>query len=117
IDAGVELECDRCLKPISLPVKADYKLEYITNKDYEAGHAAELTEAELDLSVFNGESLDVDELVREQLLLAVPGHVLCSDDCKGICSNCGKELNLGACDCETKQIDPRWAALKKLSGS
>jgi uncharacterized protein len=47
----------------------------------------------------------------------VPTQVLCRDDCKGLCAKCGANLNLADCDCEDKEIDPRWAELKRLANS
>jgi uncharacterized protein len=115
VDARAEVECDRCLKPVELPVNADFELEYITGSEYESSAVAELTEAEMSVAVFDGEALDVDEIVKEQILLAVPTRMLCREDCKGICPQCGTNRNTGECNCETKEIDPRWAALKDLT--
>jgi uncharacterized protein len=114
VKASILLECDRCLKQLDLPVNADFKLEYITGQEYESGQAAELSEEDLAVSVFDGEVIDIDEVVKEQILLSVPDRVLCRDECKGICSECGADLNLGDCGCQTTEIDPRWAALKNL---
>ena len=114
VDTRAQVECDRCLKPIELPVNADFELEYITGSEYETSAAAELTEAEMSVSVFNGDAIDVDEIVKEQILLAVPTRMLCREDCKGICPQCGVDRNTGECSCETKEIDPRWTALKNL---
>jgi uncharacterized protein len=110
------VECDRCLKQIELPVDADFELEYVTGQTYESTAAtAELTENDLSVSVFDGETIDVDEIVKEQILLAVPTRALCRPDCKGICPECGIDKNTGDCNCETKDVDPRWAALKNLT--
>ena len=114
VDTRAQVECDRCLKLIELPVSGDFELEYITGSEYESSAAAELTEAEMSVSVFNGNAIDVDEIVKEQILLAVPTRMLCREDCKGICPQCGVDRNMGECNCETKEIDPRWAALKNL---
>jgi len=114
IDARVEVECDRCLKALEVPVSAKFALEYITGQQYESTHVAELSTEEMAVSVFDGEAIDVDEIVREQILLAVPDRALCNDYCKGICSNCGTDLNSGNCNCESSEIDPRWEALKKF---
>jgi uncharacterized protein len=103
------------LQAVELPVNADFDLEYITGADYESSEAAELTDAEMSVSVFDGEALDIDEIVKEQILLAVPSHMLCRDDCKGICPECGSDRNTGECSCVTDNIDPRWAALKNLN--
>jgi uncharacterized protein len=115
VDTRAQVECDRCLKLIELPVNADFELEYITGSEYETSAVAELTEAEMSVAVFDGEALDIDEIVKEQILLAVPTRMLCREDCKGICPQCGVDKNTGECNCETKEIDPRWAALKNLN--
>lgn len=114
LTARVLVECDRCLKPVELPVDAKFKLEYVTAEEYRAQQAVELTKEDLDLSVFDGEAIDLDGLVTEELLLAVPDHLLCNNNCKGICPVCGKDRNTVDCNCQTKEIDPRWTGLEKL---
>lgn len=114
LDSCVEVDCDRCLRPIELPVAADFELEYISGSDYEANRNVELTEDLMAISVFDGESIDLDEIVKEQLLLAVPTRSICKEDCKGFCPTCGADKNAGECGCEAREVDPRWAALKDL---
>ncbi len=114
VKANILLECDRCLRQLELPVNADFKLEYVTGNQYESGHDAELSEAEMAVSIFDGETIDIDEVVKEQLVLSVPVRILCQPECKGICAECGADLNLGDCGCQSEKIDPRWAALKNL---
>jgi uncharacterized protein len=114
VETRAQVECDRCLKLVALPVSADFALEYISGSDYESSEAEELTEAEMLISVFDGDAIDVDEIVKEQILLAVPTRMLCREDCKGICPECGTDRNTGECNCVTNDIDPRWAALKNL---
>ena len=82
---------------------------------------AELTEEELSVSVFDGQALDVDEIVKEQILLAVPTRMLCREDCKGICPECGADRNTGECELRSTIRDANcrlpktcWAALKNL---
>ncbi len=115
VETRAQVECDRCLKPVELPVNADFTLEYISDSDYESSQVAELTEEAMSVSVFDGSAIDVDEIVREQILLAVPTRMLCREDCKGICPECGADRNTGECNCVTNDIDPRWAALKNLT--
>ena len=114
VDSCVQVDCDRCLKTIQLPVSSDFSLEYITGVDYEASQAAELTEDVMAVSVFDGETIDLDEIVKEQIFLAVPTRALCKSDCLGICPKCGNDRNAGECGCEQKAVDPRWSALKDL---
>jgi uncharacterized protein len=114
VDSRAQVECDRCLQPVEAPVSADFTLDYITGSEYESSEVAELTEAEMSVAVFDGEGLDVDEIVKEQILLAVPTRMLCREDCKGICPECGIDRNTGECSCVADDIDPRWAALKNF---
>ena len=115
VDTRVQVECDRCLQPVELPVSADFALEYITGSEYESSEAVELTEADLSVAVFDGHGIDVDEIVKEQILLSVPTRMLCRENCKGICPECGTDRNTGDCNCVADDIDPRWAALKNLT--
>ena len=115
IETRAQVECDRCLQQVETPVRADFDLQYITGTEYFSSQAAELTENDLSVSVFDGEAIDVDEIVKEQILLAVPTRMLCRPDCQGICPNCGIDKNTGQCACENDEVDPRWAALKNLT--
>jgi uncharacterized protein len=114
LEAGAQVECDRCLKPLEVDINSDFSLEYITGPDYESSQVAELVDEVMAVAVFDGESIDVDEIVREQLLLAIPTRRLCREDCKGICVTCGNNLNSGECSCKSEYVDPRWAALKNF---
>src|SRR6266481_4406111 len=69
---------------------------------------------DLNVSVFDGEGIELDDLVREELLLAVPVNVLCREDCKGLCPICGIDRNLNSCQCEVDEVDSRWQKLKEL---
>lgn len=117
VSGRVQLECDRCLKPIELGIDSKFDVEFVTAEDYQAQQALELTEADLNLSVFDGEVLEIDELVKEELLLAVPDHVLCKEGCKGMCPVCGVDRNSIDCVCEPREVDPRWSGLKRLVNS
>ena len=68
----------------------------------------------MDLAVFDGEGIELDDLVREEILLAMPGHVLCSEECKGLCPTCRIDLNVRTCNCITDRTDSRWDKLKDL---
>jgi uncharacterized protein len=115
VDTRAQVECDRCLQQVDVPVNADFALEYIPGSEYETSDVVELTEAEMSVAVFDGEAIDVDEIVKEQIVLVVPTRMLCREDCKGICPECGTDRNTGDCSCATDDIDPRWAALKNLT--
>lgn len=115
INASVEVRCDRCLAPVIVPVNADFDVAYIPAEDAETDReATELQADELIFATYEGDSLDIEELAREQLLLALPLRQLCREDCKGLCPTCGADLNAQECECEQQEIDPRWAALAAL---
>jgi uncharacterized protein len=114
VSGRVQVECDRCLKLVEVGIDSKFDVEYVTAEDYQAQQALELTEADLNLSVFDGEGLEIDELVKEELLLAVPDHVICSEACRGMCAVCGVDKNSVDCECEAREVDPRWSGLKEL---
>jgi len=115
IKARAEIDCDRCLAAIDAAVDTEFDVTYVPASEYAAEEeTAELQEEDLSLSVFEGEAIDVDDLVREQVLLALPTRALCREDCAGLCPVCGINKNTNACHCESKEIDPRWQALKDL---
>ena len=113
--AEVELHCDRCARAITTPVAVEFDVEYVpqaaATDDQEL---AELQADDLTSSVYEGDALDIDELAREQLLLALPMRLLCREDCKGLCPQCGVDLNQQTCSCEHQEIDPRWSALAAM---
>lgn len=108
----VELLCDRCLAPRRSPLEVEFDTRFIP-QEAAAGESdnVELLTEDLGLAAYEGDAVDLDELVREQILLALPSRNLCSEDCKGLCQKCGADLNAGECSCERKEIDPRWSAL------
>lgn len=118
ISAETEVDCSRCLKSVAVPVEADFDVTYIPASEYaQEEDAAELQEEDLTQAVFDGEAIDIDELVREQVLLAMPTRALCTEDCKGLCPVCGADRNAEDCACQKSEIDPRWAALEKIRES
>jgi len=70
--------------------------------------------SEEELIVVSGYTLDLTEPIISSILLSLPMKTICDEDCKGICPNCGRDLNEGQCNCEDKNIDPRLAKLKEL---
>ena len=114
VEAEIEVSCDRCLKPTPVAVKSEFDVSYDPPDADEASENMELQPDDLATSVYAGERLDVDELVREQLLLALPARSLCRAECQGLCPTCGVDLNEKKCDCAQQEIDPRWAALAEL---
>jgi len=73
-----------------------------------------LTDAEAEIGYYQGEGLLLEEAVREQVLLALPLKMICREDCKGLCPQCGQNLNEGPCSCTAPNHDLRWSALKEI---
>ena len=102
--------CARCLEDVSGSFSFDVERTVVTPKMAEG-----LSEDRIDeLVVVEDGFLSLDELLTECLELSLPFRFLCKDDCKGLCQKCGKNLNDGPCNCETKEIDPRLEPLRRL---
>jgi len=114
VRATVELLCARCLKPVAVPIDVEFAERFVTAVSWRSEEQHELASEDLNLSVFDGESIDLGQLVREELVLAAPEQVLCREDCKGLCPTCGIDLNAAACECHSQQIDSRWEKLRDL---
>ncbi|MCA1592244.1 MAG: YceD family protein [Acidobacteria bacterium] len=115
IKAGVEVACDRCLSAVAVPVEIEFDASFVpASVQSGAGENLELKPDDLRLDFYEGESLDIDSLVREQILLALPMQFLCREECKGLCPWCRADLNAGEHSCEHREVDPRWAALAEL---
>jgi uncharacterized protein len=120
IRTEVELLCDRCAAPSRASLEVEFDTRFIP-QSAAAGDTdnVELLPEDLGLATYEGDAVDLDELVREQIVLALPLRNLCREDCKGLCQKCGADLNAGRCSCEQGETDPRWAALadwKKNTG-
>ena len=112
----VRVACSRCVEPVRLDIDERVRLTFMPPEELPADDAVaeegeELAEGDLDTFAFDGEKVDLEPFLREQIVLAVPFAPLCREDCKGLCAQCGVDLNSGTCACE-KPIDPRLAALK-----
>lgn len=101
--------CARCLSP----VEDEFRMEFVRTVADEGTLTDEQLEDNVDeYVVIQHGKLDVDEELREDLILEFPMRILCSEDCPGLCPKCGKPLRDGDCGCPTVEIDPRLAVLK-----
>jgi len=125
--ADVVVPCRRCVVDVHLNIPASFTLNLVPealaadlgvegegedDERTERAGSFRLDDAEQD--VFDGKVIDLEPILREQLLLALPMYTVCSEDCLGLCSACGQNLNEQKCGCETRPIDPRLAALKDI---
>lgn len=110
----LELSCARCLEPVAQNVARAFDLLY-RPLGTDAGNAElSVTAAEAEIGYYQGEGLLLEDVLREQVLLAVPLKAICREDCKGLCPVCGKNRNNELCSCAPAAGDPRWEALKDL---
>lgn len=112
IRTEVEILCDRCLAASRTPLAVEFDTGFVPQEtEAVKDENVELLTEDLILSTYEGDSVDLDDIVREQILLAIPSHFLCREDCKGLCQKCRTDLNAGQCSCAQGEVDPRWAAL------
>ncbi len=125
VEGRVSLECGRCLRPVEQPIDSSFTARFAPpgaavpaagdgDDDKESG---ELAGDDLEVSALpeGATALAVDELVREQVLLALPLRTLCRTDCRGLCPSCGGDRNESDCECEGEEdVDPRLAPLLEL---
>jgi uncharacterized protein len=123
----LEVACSRCVGPVKLALDEPVRVTFMLRKDLVAldddaaaepagsgdDDGAEVGAEDIDVFPYDGEKIDLEPVVREQFVLAVPYAPLCKDDCAGLCPQCGVDRNLEACSCEAPP-DPRFAALRGL---
>ena len=111
----LDMLCSRCLEPFEVPVDARFELLYVPQvQAAAAGAEHEIRDDDLTTSYYREGTLDVIEMLREQFQLALPMKPLCEESCRGLCPECGTNLNRGECDCKPEWEDPRLAPLKGL---
>ncbi len=101
-------ECPSCLEGVAEPVREDLSLYFAPDTTEDDGEVRPIPEGV--------DTLDLEAVLREELVLALPSYVRCRPDCAGLCAGCGASLNDGPCDCPEREMDPRWAALDPNKG-
>ncbi len=114
ISARTKLACGRCLDEFVSTVSVPVEMSFLPSGDESGGEEQELSAEDVNTEYYSDDRIDLDEAIREQILLNLPLKPLCSEECRGICPSCGINLNQESCGCDTKKIDPRLEVLKKL---
>jgi len=129
VGADLTCPCGRCLAPVTAKIPVAFDLTFVPAEEAETvehrdrgeredrgeGHAGgSFAPKDLEEETYEGKFIDLDPIVREQVLLALPGYPVCGEGCKGLCSVCGANLNERDCGCDRHVPDPRWAGLEKL---
>lgn len=108
----MEAECDRCLEVAPFPLDTGFDLFYRPAHAGGAGHERTLDDNEAQVGFYEGTGLELKEILREQVLLALPMQRICRQECKGICPVCGRSRNQAGCGCQPQVVDDRWSALR-----
>jgi uncharacterized protein len=107
-------QCDRCLGSARFPLDASFDLYYRPASNIARDEDVAIDEGETEIGFYEDGGIELEQILLEQVLLALPMQRVCNDACKGICPVCGKNRNETECDCRTGSADDRWGALRKL---
>lgn len=114
VEGTLEVICHRCLQPFSYLLNEEVDVYLIEEERMPQQEEKELETEELVYEFFDGEIIDIDQLVAEQIFLSLPVKVLCSEDCKGLCPHCGANLNEEACGCRVEGTHSPFSKLASL---
>jgi uncharacterized protein len=110
----MEAECDRCLEKARFPIASDFDVFYRPSDTGPEGEEVAISAAETEVGFYEGGGVDLKEILREYILLAMPMQRVCRESCLGICPVCGQNRNVRACECTAVAVDDRWSALKNF---
>ncbi len=114
LDTAMEVACARCLEPVEQAVEASFDLIFRPSEADLDNSDRSISTSETEIGYYEGDGLLLEDVLREQILLALPAKNLCRDDCKGLCPECGRNRNTDPCECATASADSRWSSLKEL---
>ncbi|MBI4454898.1 MAG: DUF177 domain-containing protein [Acidobacteria bacterium] len=114
LSTQLDLVCGRCLKSFQRPIKKSFDLTYVPNEGMNFAEEIELSYADLNVGLFSKSKIDLNSVIIEQIVLEVPMKPICSPRCRGLCDQCGADLNFGPCACVKEHTDPRWARLAEI---
>jgi uncharacterized protein len=110
----IEAYCARCLEPVNNALKESFDLLYRPQGVDAVEADASIGKAETEIGYYQGAGLLLEDVLKEQILLALPVKQVCSPGCKGLCPHCGRNLNVESCNCAASLADPRWGALEDI---
>ena len=111
----IESDCDRCLEPAEFPIEKQFDLFYRSELHQTTEGEVHLATGETEIGFYEGDGLELDDVLREQVLLDLPMQRVCRPDCKGVCPYCGQNRNTTPCNCQAVPADDRWSALKRFT--
>ena len=111
--ALIDICCSRCLENTKLSIGNDFAYTLIPSKT-ETVEDLELKPEELEVSYYHGDFIDLTTIICEQIILQIPIKALCNEECKGLCQQCGTNLNISSCNCSSNYLDSRMTVLKNF---
>lgn len=114
VEGTLDVPCSRCLEPFELRLSSRIDVRLLPAAQLASSHEHEIRDDDLVTEFYENDVVDIAALVREQCYLALPMKPLCRPDCRGLCAQCGANLNVTTCACHQTWVDPRLAALKAL---
>ena len=114
LTGSIEVGCARCLEPVRYELEREFDLLYRPQGIDGGREELSITDAEAEIGYYSGNGILLEDVLREQVLLSVPLKALCQEECRGLCPQCGKNLNQETCSCVPQAADPRWRALQGL---
>ncbi|HMD78034.1 MAG TPA: DUF177 domain-containing protein [Terracidiphilus sp.] len=111
-----QVPCARCVEPVEIPLSAEFDLIFRPLGADSGPPERSITAPETEIGYYQKDSLLLEDVLREQVLLSLPVRTLCKPDCKGLCPRCGENRNSHPCSCEEGPSDLRWEALAGLRG-
>jgi len=109
-----EVPCARCVEPVEIPIESEFDLIFRPVVADSEPTERSITAPETEIGYYQKDSLLLEDVLREQVLLSLPVRTLCKPDCKGLCPRCGQNRNSQDCSCDEGPSDPRWEALSGL---
>lgn len=114
LEVALRMECDRCTEPFTQEVKEEFDLIYVPAPETAPGAEIAIGASDSNVGFYDGPGLELNDILQEQVLLALPLQRLCREECRGICPICGQNRNETDCQCQTRMTDERWSALRNL---
>ena len=112
IRGGIQIRCDRCLEPFHRELEAPFHVYLVVPRESSDQEEIELLDDDMEVDFIKGDTIDLSEIVREQVYLSLPMRSICKESCRGLCPVCGANLNESSCLCREPEGHPAFSKLR-----
>jgi uncharacterized protein len=109
---GIQIRCDRCLEPFHREMQSQFHVYLVVPREGADQEEIELLDEDLEVDFIKGDTIDLNDIIREQIYLTLPMRSICRESCRGLCPACGANLNEGPCQCRKTEGPPAFSKLK-----